>query len=298
MPNLQKGTPQQYRKSTMVYTPRSNENELNSDVKGDLQMIATQPCVRSRGMELLVSYHHNPSVRLRNQLVQMNAGLVRKIAHRVSHQCAEPYEDLEQIGYLGLIRAIERFDPNQGCAFSSFAVPYIRGEMLHFLRDRSSTVKIPRRWQQLNKAGQKAREELSEAFGRQPTDDEIATHLGVSVYEWRESRLATRNRLPLSLDATISQQIDSPMTLGDTLPDSHYQNLQILEEDRQQIQRALNQLEEKTRQAVEFVFIKDLSRKEVAEKIGVSPMTVTRRLHRGIQQMMACLHPQVLQTDP
>jgi RNA polymerase sigma-B factor len=249
-------------------------------------------------MELLIAYHQNPSVRLRNQLVQLNAGLVRKIAHRVSHQCAEPYEDLEQIGYLGLIRAIERFNPGQGCAFSSFAVPYIRGEMLHFLRDRSSTVKIPRRWQQLNKAGQKAREELAEAFGRQPTDEEIAAKLGVSLNEWRESKMATKNRLPLSLDATISQQIDSPMTLGDTLPDTRYQALQSLEEDRQQLQKALNQLEEKTRQAIEFVFIKDLSRKEVAEQIGVSPMTVTRRLHRGIEQMVACLKPQMLQTDP
>jgi RNA polymerase sigma-B factor len=283
----------------MVFPPLTKENRLNSDVKGDLQMMtATQTCVRSRGMELLIAYHQSPSVRLRNQLVQLNAGLVRKIAHRVSHQCAEPYEDLEQIGYLGLIRAIERFNPNQGCAFSSFAVPYIRGEMLHFLRDRSSTVKIPRRWQQLNKAGQKIREELSEAFGRQPTDEEIADRLNVSVNEWRESKLATKNRLPLSLDATISQQIDSPMTLGDTLPDAHYQNLQVLEEDRQQIQRALNQLEDKTRQAIEYVFIKDLSRKEVAERIGVSPMTVTRRLHRGIQQMVACLQPQMLQTDP
>lgn len=261
-------------------------------------MMATQSSVRSRGMELLIAYHQNPSVRLRNQLVQLNAGLVRKIAHRVSHQCAEPYEDLEQIGYLGLIRAIERFNPAQGCAFSSFAVPYIRGEMLHFLRDRSSTVKIPRRWQQLNKAGQKAREELAEAFGRQPTDEEIAEKLCVSVNEWRESKLATKNRLPLSLDATISQQIDSPMTLGDTLPDVRYQALQSLEEDRQQLQKALNQLEDKTRQAIEFVFIKDLSRKEVAEQIGVSPMTVTRRLHRGIEQMVACLKPQMLQTDP
>ncbi|MDX2231355.1 MAG: RNA polymerase sigma factor SigF [Leptolyngbyaceae cyanobacterium bins.349] len=260
--------------------------------------MATQTSVRSRGMELLIAYHQNPTVRLRNQLVQMNAGLVRKIAHRVSHQCAEPYEDLEQIGYLGLIRAIERFNPNQGCAFSSFAVPYIRGEMLHFLRDRSSTVKIPRRWQQLNKAGQKVREELAEAYGRQPTDEEIAQQLGVSVTEWRESKMATKNRLPLSLDATVSQQVDSPMTLGDMLPDSHYQNLQILEEDRQQLQRALSQLEDKTRQAIEYVFIKDLSRKEVAERIGVSPMTVTRRLHRGIQQMVSCLQPQMLQTDP
>ncbi len=273
-------------------------NRLNSEVKGDLQMMATQSSIRSRGMELLMSYYQQPSVRVRNQLVQLNAGLVRKIAHRVSHQCAEPYEDLEQIGYLGLIRAIERFNPHQGCAFSSFAVPYIRGEMLHFLRDRSGTVKIPRRWQQLNKEGQRVREALMEATGRQPSDDEIADALGVTVNEWRESKLATKNRLPLSLDATICQQIDSPMTLGDTLTDAHYQNLQNLEEDRQQLQRALNQLEDKTRQAIEFVFIKDLSRKEVAEQIGVSPMTVTRRIHRGIQQMVTLLQPQVLQTDP
>ncbi|HEY9861867.1 MAG TPA: sigma-70 family RNA polymerase sigma factor, partial [Candidatus Obscuribacterales bacterium] len=104
-------------------------------------MMATQSSARSQVMELLVAYHQNPSVSLRNQLVRLNAGLVRKIAHQVSHQCAEPYEDLEQIGHLGLIRAIERFNPSQGCAFSSFAVPYIRGEMLHFLRDRGNTVK-------------------------------------------------------------------------------------------------------------------------------------------------------------
>jgi RNA polymerase sigma-B factor len=282
----------------MVRSGGSEENELNSDVKGDFQMTATQPSLRSRGMELLVAYHQKPSVKVRNELVRMNAGLVRKIAHRVSHQCAEPYEDLEQIGYMGLIRAIERFNPNQGCAFSSFAVPYIRGEMLHFLRDRSGTVKIPRRWQQLNKEGQRMRDSLVELFGRQPTDDEIATALGVTVNEWRECKLATKNRLPLSLDATICNQIDSPMTLGDTLPDIHYQNLQVLEEDRQQIQRALNQLEDKTRQAIEYVFIKDLSRKEVAEQIGVSPMTVTRRIHRGLQQMMTLLQPQMLQSDP
>ena len=70
--------------------------------------------IRSRGMELLMEYKQSPSVALRNQLVRLNAGLVRKIAHRISHQCSEPYEDLEQIGYIGLIRAIERFDPQPG----------------------------------------------------------------------------------------------------------------------------------------------------------------------------------------
>jgi RNA polymerase sigma-B factor len=260
--------------------------------------MATQSTLRSRGMELLVAYQQNPSVRVRNQLVQLNAGLVRKIAHRVSHQCAEPYEDLEQIGYMGLIRAIERFNPSQGCAFSSFAVPYIRGEMLHFLRDRSGTVKIPRRWQQLNKDGQKVREEFLTTFGRQPTDNEIADRLNVSVNEWRESKIASRNRLPLSLDATVCQQIDSPMTLGDTIPDTQYQTLQNLEEDRQQLQKALNQLEDKTRKAIEFVFLHELSRKEVAEQIGVSPMTVTRRIQRGVQQMVDYLQPQAMQTEP
>ncbi|HEY9888669.1 MAG TPA: RNA polymerase sigma factor SigF, partial [Candidatus Obscuribacterales bacterium] len=239
-----------------------------------------------------------PSVELRNRLVRLNAGLVRKIAHRVSHQCSEPYEDLEQIGYLGLIRAIERFNPVQGCAFSSFAVPYIRGEMLHFLRDRGTTVKIPRRWQDLQKEAQKCQNELIRELGRHPNDAEMALALDVSVEEWREVKMANKNRMPLSLDATVCQQVDSNITLGDTLPDTYYQRMQLLEEDRQQLQRAMAQLEDKTRSAIEYVFFSGLSRKEVAERIGVSPMTVTRRIQRGIDQMVAYLQPQSLQTEP
>ncbi|MBU6228093.1 MAG: RNA polymerase sigma factor SigF [Cyanobacteria bacterium REEB459] len=257
-------------------------------------MVNQSSAIRSRGMELLMQYQHSPTVQIRNQLVKLNTGLVRKIAHRVSYQCSEPYEDLEQIGYIGLIRAIERFNPAQGCAFSSFAVPYVRGEMLHFLRDRGATVKIPRRWQDLQKEGQKLQSDLMRKLGRQPGDDEIAAALGVTVKEWQSARLAHRNRLPLSLDATISHHLDSSMTLGDSLPDTHYQIMQDLEEDRQQIQRALNHLETKTRTAIEFVFLKGLSRKEVAEKIGVSPMTVTRRIQRGIDEMVAFLQPQGL----
>ncbi len=245
-----------------------------------------------------MAYKQRPSIKLRNDLVRLNAGLVRKIAHRVSHQCAEPYEDLEQIGYLGLIRAIERFDPSQGCAFSSFAVPYIRGEMLHFFRDRGSTVKIPRRWQDLQKASQKMQADLLRRYGRQPSDYEMADALDISVKEWRQVKMANKNRMPLSLDATVCHQTDSTITLGDTLPDVHYQLLQALEEDRQQLQRALSQLEDKTRSAIEFVFFKGLSRKEVAERIGVSPMTVTRRIQRGVDQMITYLQPQALQTDP
>lgn len=266
-------------------------------MQGVLSMQATQSSYRSRSIELLVKYHHNKSIKTRNELVKLNAGLVRKIAHRISHQCSEPYEDLEQIGYLGLIRAIERFNPNQGCAFSSFAVPYIRGEILHFLRDRATSVRIPRRWQDLQKASQRAREKLTRDLGRQPRDQEVADELGICLEEWQNIKLAGKNRMPLSLDATVCYQNDSSLTLGDTLPDPHYIKQQALNDERQQVQRAMGELEEKTRAAIEFVFYNDMSRKEVAERIGVSPMTVTRRIQRGIQQMVSTLQPQVPQTE-
>ena len=250
----------------------------------------------SEGLELLISYYHNPSIQLRNKLVKLHTGLVRKMAHQFSRQCTEPYEDLEQIGYFGLIRAIERFNPSQGYAFSSFAIPYIRGEILHFLRDRTGVVKIPRRWQELHNQGQRVRKELALSLGRCPTDNEIAQQLNVSLQEWLDSKLAFQNRMVLSLDSTVIQHHDCQIKLADALPDQRSTSLQQLEEERQQLQGAMNQLEEKTRKAVEFVFLKEFSRKEAAKRIGISPMTVTRYLQKGKEQLLSTLQTQVLQT--
>lgn len=246
----------------------------------------------TKGMELLKVYHQNPSVSLRNQLVKLHSGLVRKVAHRTKYQCNEPYEDLEQIGFIGLIRAIERFDPTQGCAFSSFAMPYIRGEILHFLRDKSTTVKIPRRWQELYIEGEKVQKQLTATLGRLPKDAEIAEAMGVSLQEWRNSKLAAQNRQPLSLDAAVGRTLDYPVNLGETLPDTRYQAFQYLEEDRQQLEDALSQLETKTRAAIECVFLRELPRKEAAKQIGVSPMTVTRHLQKGVDQLVTLLQSQ------
>ncbi len=254
--------------------------------------MTTQASAHSESISLLMKYYQQPSVKVRNQLVLLNAGLVRQIAHRIGRQCAEPYQDLEQIGYLGLIRAIERFNPHQGCAFSSFAVPYIRGEVLHFLRDKSSVLKIPRRWQELQKEGEKVRQQLTAKLGRKVRDEEIAAVLNVSVNEWRETQAAEHNRQALSLDATVGQMLDCPVTLGDSLPDTREQQRQYLEEERQQLEGAIGELESKTKQAIEFVYIKGLPRKEAAKRIGVSPMTVTRHLQRGVKQLSTLLHPE------
>ena len=243
-------------------------------------------------MEMLMIYHRNPSLKLRNQLAQLNLGLVRQVAYRISHQCSEPYEDLVQIGSLGLIYAIERFNPHQGCAFSSFAIPYIRGEMLHFLRDGASVMKIPRRWQELHHKANALRQRLIVDLGRQPQDRELAQALGISLEEWYECELALRNRLPMSLDATIGQTEDCITSFGETLTDYHYQTRQFEEEDRLQLQRALSQLEVKTQTAIEYVFLQELTRKEAAKRIGMNPMTVTRHLQKGIEQLSALLEPQ------
>jgi RNA polymerase sigma-B factor len=261
-----------------------------------------QTPVSCQTMELLIAYRQSPSVHVRNKLVRLNMGLVRKIAHRVARQCTEPYEDLEQCGYLGLISAIERFDPTQGCAFSSFAVPYIRGEILHFLRDRAHSVKIPRRWQQLNQDGRKARQELTLALGHQPTECQIANHLKLSVDEWRSVRLAMLNRAPISLSTTTrfaaNQNTDTTITLGDILVDPQEQSRQTSEEESLELQQALNQLEEKTRQMIEFVFFKQLTRQEVARQIGVSPITVSRHIQKGIDQLVSLLQrPTALQAE-
>jgi RNA polymerase sigma-B factor len=253
--------------------------------------MATQS-VGLRGMELFIAYYQNPSIEVRNQLVRLNIGLVRKIAHRVSWQCTEPYEDLEQIGFLGLIRAIERFNPHQGCAFSSFAVPYIRGAMLHFLRDHGSLVKIPRRWQELQQEGQRVSKKLAATLGRLPKDAEIAQELKVSLKDWQESQLALQNRSPLSLDATVEQMVDCPLTLGDMLPDSHDEALRHREEDRQQLQGAMSQLEEKTQAAIELVILREIPRQEVAKRMGVSPITISRHVKRGVNQLVSLLQVQ------
>lgn len=246
-------------------------------------------------IELLVAYHQAPTTELRNKLVRLNAGLVRKIVHRLNHQCAESYEDLEQIGFLGLIRAIERFDPKQGYAFSSFAVPYIRGEVLHYLRDRSGTVKIPRRFQDLQQAARRVRDTLTYELGRAPSDSEMATALNISESEWQEAKLAYTNRSLISLDATIgSQGDDTSMTFGETLPDHQTSKLMQWEEERVQLHEALSHLEENVRIMIEQVYINGMKQKDVAKQMGISPITVTRRLQRGIRQLTELLNAPVV----
>lgn len=243
------------------------------------------PELKQKTLVLLQRYQQTQAAQLRNQLVQLNIGLVRQEAHHWVNQCHESYDDLLQVGCLGLIRAIERFDLSKGYAFSSFALPYIRGEIQHYLRDKSVSVRIPRRWLELRQQSVRIVRELRSQLHRQPTPEEVADALNVSLVEWQEVQLAYQNREPLSLDVPVGDEENNNVSLGDLVPDGKYRSFQLAQEDQIRLQQALVQLEERTRDVLEFVFLHDLTQKEVAERMDISVITVSRRLKKGIKSL-------------
>lgn len=232
--------------------------------------------------QLLREYQRSRCETVRNQLVKVNFGLVRKEAHYWMNQCHEGYDDLLQVGCLGLIRAIEKFEISKGHAFSSFAIPYIRGEIQHYLRDKGVTVRIPRRYLALQQQAIGVSRSLREKYNRQPTDSELAAALSISVDEWQEIKLAWINRAPLSLDVPIQDGEDGATSLGELVPDPSYRSFQLAQEDQLRLQLALVQLEKRTREVLECVFLHDLTQKQVAEHLGISVVTVSRRVKKGL----------------
>ncbi|MGB0560252.1 MAG: RNA polymerase sigma factor SigF [Spirulinaceae cyanobacterium] len=246
-----------------------------------LSSSASTHCRRTTA-DLLAEYRQTPSPQLRNQITQLNLGLVHKEAHRWTQQCSESWEDLVQVGVLGLIRAIERFDLQRGCAFSSFAMAYIRGEIQHYLRDKSPSIRIPRRWLTLRQQAQKVSRQLARELHRPPTDAEVAIALDIPLEQWQAIKLAYSNQEPVSLDMPVNETDDGQLNLVDLVADPQYRSFQLAQDDRLRLQQALVQLEQKTRDILEFVFLHELTQKEVADQLNISVITVSRRLKKGV----------------
>lgn len=227
-------------------------------------------------------YRDHPTPTLRDRLVKLNMGLVKKEAHHWTNQCTETYDDLLQVGCLGLLRAIDRFDMDKGYAFSTFAVPYIRGEIQHYLRDKSPTLKIPRQWLEVYNQGCRVLRHLRTQLKRDPSDAEVAAAIGIKLSEWQEIKLACRNRSPLSLDAPVSDEDEGCVSLGELVQDHNYRSFQLAQEDSMRLHQALTHLEDRTREVVEFVFLREFTHREVAEILGISAVTVSRQLKKGI----------------
>jgi RNA polymerase sigma-B factor len=123
---------------------------------------------------------------------------------------------------------------------------------------------------------------LREKYNRQPTDAELAAALEISTQEWQEIKLAWMNRAPLSLDVPVQDGEEGATCLGELVVDHRYRSFQLAQEDQIRLQQALFQLEKRTREVLEFVFLHDLTQKQVAEQLGISVVTVSRRVKKGL----------------
>ncbi len=244
--------------------------------------------LKHHSLQLLREYQQTGTARLRNQIVELNLGLVRKEAHFWVNQCQETYDDLLQVGSIGLINAIDKFEISKGCAFSTFAIPYIRGEIQHYLRDKSSVLRMPRRWFAIVQQAGNITKDFQTKHHRQPTEAEIALVLDISLAEWQEIKLAYQNRQPVSLDCPVGSD-EEAHSLVDILPDRHYQSFQLSQEDRLRVQQSLIALEQHTRQILEFVFLHDLTQKQVAERMDISVITVSRHVKKGLNRLKVLL---------
>ncbi|NJK59214.1 MAG: sigma-70 family RNA polymerase sigma factor [Oscillatoriales cyanobacterium SM2_1_8] len=240
---------------------------------------------RQESRLLLTRYQENRCPRLRNRLFALNVGLVKREVAYWLQQNAESYDDLFQVGALGLLGAIERFADERGCAFSSFATRCIRGEIQHYLRDKRYTVRIPRRWQELYERARHVARRWRTDYGREPNAVELAAALGIAPAEWGEIELAHRNRLPMSLDAPTHP--DEPGTsllegLADRQEAAGTQETCLLEQ-------ALATLEGRTREVLTYVFLADWKQRDVAAHYGVSAVTVSRYVKKGLGQLRSVL---------
>lgn len=245
---------------------------------------------------MLASSRHNPSeklwryyksrtaskqqdARLRNEVAIDHMNLVREIAHRMKGQCAESYEDLEQIGLCGALRAIERFDPTKGIAFSSFAVPYIRGEILHFLRDHGTGIKVPRRWRELHAAANNVERVWSERKGKLPNDQELADEMGVKVAKLREVRVAITNQHAVSTDY---KNIDAaaPLEYVEERTSSEQLNAAW-----SQLRRHLSKLSTYEQQLIQGVYFQRQSRKAIAQQLHLEASAARETLHNALSRL-------------
>ncbi|MFD3660768.1 RNA polymerase sigma factor SigF [Streptomyces sp. NPDC058659] len=219
----------------------------------------------------------------RNTLIEMNMSLVRYAAGRFRHR-ADEMEDIVQVGMIGLIKAIDRFELSREVEFTTFAVPYIVGEIKRFFRDTSWAVHVPRRLQEARVELAKATEELSTRLGRMPTVKELADLMSLTEEEVTEARLASNGYNSSSLDAALSgEDEDSDASLADFIGSED--PAMALVEDFHSLAPLIADLDERDRRIIHLRFVEELTQAQIGEQLGCSQMHVSRLLARTVKRL-------------
>jgi RNA polymerase sigma-B factor len=220
---------------------------------------------------------------VRNTLIEMNMSLVRYAAGRFRSRGEQEMEDIVQVGMIGLIKAIDRFELTREVEFTSFAVPYIVGEMKRFFRDTSWAVHVPRRLQEARVQLAKATEELRSRLGRTPTVKELSELMCLPEEEVIEARLAANGYNSASLDAAISGNEDGETALADFIG-TQDASLELVE-DFHALAPMIAELDERDRQIIHMRFVEELTQSQIGERLGVSQMHVSRLLSRTLARL-------------
>ncbi len=219
--------------------------------------------MKQETLELFKEYEKNKSEDIRNKIVLLNQGLVRAQVKTWQKKTNVPYDDLVQIGMLGLINAVEKFDLLKGFAFSSFAIPYIRGEIQHYIRDKEGLMRIPRTWQDKKKQ--------IKALGN-IKDEDAAKALNVSLYELHRIKSSKSN--PLSLDFLVSSE-DTEFSYFIGTKDKKNDDLYY----------AIESLPSREKQVVKMIFLKNGTQKELARELKCSLITISRLKRKALKNL-------------
>lgn len=220
---------------------------------------------------------------LRQSLVCAWLPMAHRLAVRFRDR-GESLDDLQQVAALGLVKAVDRYEPERGFAFASFAVPTITGEIKRHFRDRLWSVHVPRRIQDIRQRIRTAHVELAEATngGDTPTDEQVAEHTGMSEEEVREGNQALGSFRSLSLDAEMAGAGEG-LSLADSLGESDG-NFDVVV-DREAVKPKLVELPERERNILYLRFFRGLSQRSIAEEMGMSQMHVSRLLRRSCNRV-------------
>lgn len=235
---------------------------------------------------LFEHFHRTQNPTTRDQLVAAHENLVRFLASKFANR-GEPLDDLIQVGMIGLINAVDRFDPERGIKFSTYATPTIVGEIKRYFRDRSWNLKVPRWLQELNLQVTKANDTLAQQLGRSPLVEEIAEYVGCSEEEALKAMELGNAYETVSLDTRLALEGDAALTLSDSIG---VQDLELDQIDSyDDLKVALEQLDNREKMIIYLRYFQDLSQTEVAKRLRISQMHVSRLQHKALQRLKEIL---------
>jgi RNA polymerase sigma-B factor len=231
---------------------------------------------------LFERYHLHGDVQARDELIRRCLPLARRLASRYQ-RASEPLDDLLQVASIGLIKAVDRFDPTRGTAFSSFAVPSILGELKRHFRDHGWAARVPRPIQERVLKVNAAIDRLNRELGRAPTPAEIAATTGESVEDVLGALEAATAYDSVSLDTPLSHDGDGAATYADTV--GEVDGRLELVEYRSVVDATIRALPERERLVLQMRFHDDMTQSEIAAQIGVSQMHVSRLIRRALTRL-------------